>query len=155
MLKLTKKADYGLIAVKHLAEQGPEGSSSAKDIADAYRIPAEALAKILQRLAKARLLISHHGTNGGYALARDARQISALEVIRAIDGPLFITSCLPHEGGGCEQSGCCTVREPLRQVNESIRALLDDIKISDMRDSGRRPGSHERSTQIEELVTLR
>ena len=155
MLKLTKKADYGLIAVKHLAEQGPSGSSSAKDIADAYRIPAEALAKILQRLAKAKLLISHHGTNGGYALARDARQISALEVIRAIDGPLFITSCLPHKSGGCEQSGCCTVREPLRQVNESIRALLDDIKISDMRDSGRARDSHEPSTQIEELVTLR
>ena len=155
MLKLTKKADYGLIAVKHLAEQGPNGSSSAKDIADAYRIPAEALAKILQRLAKAKLLISHHGTNGGYALARDARQISALEVIRAIDGPLFITSCLPHESGGCEQSGCCTVREPLRQVNESIRALLDDIKISDMRDSGRRSNTQVASTQIEELVTLR
>ena len=156
MLKLTKKADYGLIAVKHLAEQGPNGSSSAKDIADAYRIPAEALAKILQRLAKAKLLVSHHGTNGGYALARDARQISALEVIRAIDGPLFITSCLPHESGGCEQSGCCTVREPLRQVNESIRALLEDIKIADMRDSGRRHTTHhESSRHAEELVTLR
>lgn len=157
MLKLTKKADYGLIAVKHLAELGPSGSfsASAKDIADAYRIPAEALAKILQKLAKSKLLVSHHGTNGGYALARDARQISALEVIRAIDGPLFITSCLPHDAGGCEQSGCCTVREPLRQVNESIRALLDDIKISDMRDSGRRHTAHASSSQLEELVTLR
>src|SRR5438270_8640070 len=155
MLKLTKKADYGLIAVKHLAELGPNGSCSAKDIAEAYRLPAEALAKILQKLAKAKLLVSHHGTNGGYALARDARQISALEIIRAIDGPLFITSCLPHESSGCEQSECCTIREPLRQVNESIRALLEDIKIADMRDSGRRHASHESVTQIEELVTLR
>jgi Rrf2 family protein len=156
MLKLTKKADYGLIAVKHLAEQGPNGSCSAKDISAAYRIPAEALAKILQRLAKAKLLVSHHGTNGGYALARDARQISALEVIRAIDGPLFITSCLPHESSGCEQSECCNIREPLRQVNESIRALLEDIKIADMRDSGRRHTAHrESSSHNEELVTLR
>ena len=155
MLKLTKKADYGLIAVKHLAELGPNGSCSAKDIAEAYRIPAEALAKILQRLARAKLLVSHHGTNGGYVLAREARQISALEVIRAIDGPLFITSCLPHDTGGCVQSGCCTVREPLRQVNESIRALLEDIKISDMHDSGRRHTARESSAHIEELVTLR
>src|SRR5437764_740536 len=73
MLKPTKKADYGLIAVKHLAELGPRGSCSAKDIAEAYRIPAEALAKILQKLAKSKLLVSHHGTNGGYALARERR----------------------------------------------------------------------------------
>ena len=132
MLKLTKKADYGLIAVKHLAELGPNGSCSAKDIAEAYRIPSEALAKILQRLTRAKLLVSHHGTNGGYVLGRDARQISALEVIRAIDGPLFITSCLPHDTGGCEQSGCCTVREPLRKVHEGILQLLNTITISDM-----------------------
>lgn len=155
MLKLTKKADYGLIAVKHLAELGPNGSCSAKDIADAYRLPAEALAKILQKLAKAKLLVSHHGTNGGYVLARDSRNISALEVIRAIDGPLFITSCLPHDTGGCEQSGCCTVREPLRQVNESIRALLDDIKIADMRDSHSRNSGTAGNVLLEELVTLR
>ncbi len=155
MLKLTKKADYGLIALKHLADQGPGGSSSAKDIAEAYHIPAEALAKILQKLTRAKLLVSHHGTNGGYALARDSRHISALEVIRAIDGPLFIASCLPHETGGCVQSGCCTVREPLRQVNESIRALLDDIKIADMRDSRSRAAQNESSDSREELVTLR
>lgn len=154
MLKLTKKADYGLIALKHLAELGPKGSCSAKDIAEAYHIPAEALAKILQKLVKAKLLVSHHGTNGGYALARDSRQISALEVIRAIDGPLFIASCLPHHSGGCDQSGCCTIREPLRQVNESIRALLDDIKIADMRDM--KPARASMSSEAtEELVTLR
>ena len=154
MLKLTKKADYGLIALKHLGELGPKGSCSAKDIAEAYHIPTEALAKILQKLAKAKLLVSHHGTNGGYALARDSRQISALEVIRAIDGPLFIASCLPHHSGGCDQSGCCTVREPLRQVNESIRALLDDIKIADMRDMKAARASVS-SEATEGLVTLR
>jgi Rrf2 family protein len=155
MLKLTKKADYGLIAVKHLAEMGPNSSASAKDISEAYHMPAEALAKILQKLAKAKLLISQHGTNGGYVLARDARHISALEVIRAIDGPLFITSCLPHDTGGCDQSRTCTVREPLRQVNESIKALLDDIKIADMRDSGHRAAiSRQAAVVAEDLVTL-
>ena len=98
MLKLTKKADYGLMAMKHLAEHAEQGACSAKDVADAYHIPQEALAKILQRLVKAGLLHSQHGTNGGYTLARDPGMISAFEVIRAIDGPLFITSCVTVRG---------------------------------------------------------
>ena len=137
MLKLTKKADYGLIAVKHLAESAHSAETvvacSAKDIAEAYDLPQEALAKILQRLAKAGLLASHHGTNGGYMLARDAAKISAFEVIRAIDGPLFITSCITHKGE-CHQSSKCNVKEPLRKVNDGIRHLLERISIADMRD---------------------
>ena len=133
MLKLTKKADYGLMAMKHLAENAAQGSMSAKDVAEAYGIPSEALAKILQRLAKAGLLQSQHGINGGYTLARDAKEISAFEVIRAIDGPLFITSCITVRGE-CGQSNRCTVREPLQRVNQSIEEVLRQIKISDMRD---------------------
>ena len=132
MLKLTKKADYGLMAMKHLAERAPSGSS-AKEIADAYSIPPEALAKILQRLVKAGLLHSQHGTNGGYTLARDARKISAFEVIRAIDGPLFITSCITVRGE-CDQSERCTIREPLRRVNQSIEEVLRSISISQMKE---------------------
>ena len=56
MLKLTKKADYGLMAMKHLAEQADQGACSAKDVAEAYGIPPEVMAKILQRLVKAGLL---------------------------------------------------------------------------------------------------
>src|SRR5215471_594420 len=107
MLKLTKKADYALMAMKHLAERSSEGSLSAKDVADSYGIPPEALAKILQRLAKAGLLHSQHGINGGYTLARPATEISAYEVIRAIDGPLFITSCITVRGE-CDQTQRCT-----------------------------------------------
>src|ERR1039458_5826113 len=92
MLKLTKKADYGLMALKYLAEHPETLALSAKDVADAYGIPAQLLAKILQLLTKNGLLRSHAGMNGGYALARDARTVSAYEVIHAIDGPFFITS---------------------------------------------------------------
>jgi Rrf2 family protein len=141
MLRLTKKADYGLMALKYLAEQAEgdaaDGMSpgtaarSAKDIAEAYHIPPPLLAKILQTLAKAGLLVSHAGTNGGYALARAAKEISAFEVIRAIDGPLFITSCITIHGS-CDLVGHCTIKEPLRKVNDSIKELLSGIKISDL-----------------------
>jgi Rrf2 family protein len=133
MLKLTKRADYGLIALKHLAgAPGHNGlSASAKEIADCYGIPASMLAKILQKLTRTGILTSLPGTNGGYRLARDPRRISALEVIRAIDGPTLLTSCFT-EHGACDHSERCTVREPLRKVHEAILGLLETIKISDM-----------------------
>jgi Rrf2 family protein len=131
MLRLTKKADYGLMALKYLAEQADGSAHSAKDIAEAYHIPPQLLAKILQTLAKAGLLVSHAGTNGGYALARNAKEISAFEVIRAIDGPLFITSCITIHGS-CDLAGHCTIKEPLRKVNDSIKELLSAISISDL-----------------------
>jgi Rrf2 family protein len=131
MLRLTKKADYGLMALKYLAEQVDGSAHSAKDIAEAYHIPPQLLAKILQTLAKAGLLVSHAGTNGGYALSRGAKDISAFEVIRAIDGPLFITSCITIHGS-CDLAGHCTIKEPLRKVNDSIKELLSALSISDL-----------------------
>jgi Rrf2 family protein len=131
MLKLTKKADYGLIALRHLAVHAPTGAASAKEIADSYRIPLPLLAKILQKLTKTGLLQSIPGTNGGYRLARAAHHISTLEVVRAIDGPIILTSCFTAHGE-CDQSDHCTVREPLRKVHEGIVDLLGKITISDL-----------------------
>lgn len=130
MLKLTKKADYGLIALKHLAVHGPD-SSSAKEIAETYGIPLPLLSKILQKLAKNGFLQSEHGTNGGYKLARDARDITALEVIRTIDGPIFLTACFT-EHGYCCHTDKCIVRDPLQKVHEGILRLLGNISIGDM-----------------------
>ena len=137
MLRLTKKADYGLMALKYLAEQTAASGAtahSAKDIAEAYHIPPQLLAKILQTLAKAGILVSHAGTNGGYALAKPANEISAFEVIRAIDGPLFITSCITIHGA-CDLTSTCTIKEPLRKVNDSIKELLSGIHIADLAES--------------------
>jgi Rrf2 family protein len=151
MLRLSKKADYGLMAMKHLAEHSDQGACSAKDVADSYRIPQELLAKILQRLVKAGLLHSQHGTNGGYTLARDARKISAFEVIRAIDGPLFITSCVTVRGD-CDQTERCTIREPLRKVNQGIEDVLRGISIAAMTEES--PAAHVEVKKLAELVTL-
>ena len=143
MLRLTKKADYGLMALKYLAEQATQEAAragshtsarSAKDVADAYHIPPQLLAKILQTLTRSGLLISTAGTNGGYALARPASEISAFEVIRAIDGPLFITSCITIHGT-CDLDSHCTIKEPLRKVNDSIKDLLSGIRIADLIES--------------------
>jgi Rrf2 family protein len=71
--------------------------------------------------------------NGGYALAREARQISAYEVIHAIDGPFFITSCTKG-AHGCELTPSCTIKEPLARVNDTIAGVLKSISIHDLAD---------------------
>ena len=132
MLKLTRKADYGLISLKHLALHGRTKPASAKEMAETYRIPVPILAKVLQKLVRDGFLVSEQGTNGGYRLARDPATITALEVIRAIDGPIILTACLSRHGDECELTSQCTVREPLRKVHEGILKLLDSITISDL-----------------------
>jgi len=133
MLKLSKKADYGLIALKYLALHNGGASSSASDIAEIYGISAPLLAKVLQKLAKHGLVAARHGSSGGYTLARHPSLITALDAIRAIDGPLFITSCVTAHGE-CDLSTTCSVREPLRRVNDSILEVLGKVTISQMSD---------------------
>ena len=131
MLKLTKKADYGLMALKYLAERPDTAALSAKDIADAYGIPAQLLAKILQQLTRKGLLRSHAGMNGGYALSKPAGSISAYEVILAIDGPFFITSCTKG-AKGCDLTTSFTIKKPQTKENETIAGVLMSISIQDL-----------------------
>src|SRR5579864_3712644 len=133
MLKLSKKSDYALIALKHLATHPDEGSCSAADIAELYGISAPLMAKVLQKLARVGLVAARHGSSGGYKLGRDAREITVLDAIHAIDGPISLTSCVTHRGE-CEQTSMCTIREPLRKVNSSILELLNRVTISEMAD---------------------
>lgn len=151
MLRLTKKADYGLMALKYLAEHPGEASLSAKDIAEAYHIPPQLLAKILQQLAREGLLQSHAGMNGGYTLSRKPQNITAFEVIRIIDGPLFITSCVT-ESGKCDLTDSCTIKEPLARVNDSITDVLKRIRISDLVESD--PMHGRPRTTVQDLVTI-
>jgi Rrf2 family protein len=134
MLRLSKKADYALMAMKHLAlrgDRGSAGSSSAREIAELYDIPIELMAKVLQRLVRRGLLASHQGTRGGYQLARMPAQISVADVIQAIDGPVTVTAC-SDEGQQCEQFAKCNVRDPLWRVRERILAALGECTIAEL-----------------------
>ena len=133
MIRLSKKADYGLIAATHLAQLWSVGWCSAKDIAETYFIPQQLMAKILQRLARNGILISQQGTHGGYSLAKAPSEITAFDIINAIDGPVQITGCVTTRGE-CEQTANCIVREPLREVNERVIQALSEVTISHMSD---------------------
>ena len=131
MLRLSKKADYALIAMKHLALRGDRGSSSAREIAALYDIPIELMAKVLQRLVRRGLLVSQQGTRGGYHLSRAPIQITVADVIQAIEGPVTVTACSTDEGQ-CEQFSKCNVRDPLYRVRERILAALGECTIADL-----------------------
>jgi Rrf2 family protein len=118
MLRLSKKADYALIAMKHLALLGDGGSSSAREIAGLYGIPIE-------------LLASQQGTRGGYQLARRPAHVSVADVIEAIDGPVTVTACSSDEAT-CEQYSKCTVRDPLWRVRERILTALGECTIAEL-----------------------
>ena len=130
MLKLTKKADYGLIAMRHLTTVYPR-SASAKDISDQYGLPAPVLAKILQTLVRGGFLASEYGANGGYRLSRGPELITAFDIVRTIDGPIFLTSCFT-EGGDCEHHKKCSIRDPLRRIHEGIVSLLNKMTMSEL-----------------------
>ena len=131
MLRLSKKADYALMAMKHLAMRSDAASASAREIAEQYDIPIELMAKVLQRLARRGLVSSHQGTRGGYRLARAASVISVADIIQAIDGPLTVTAC-STEAENCDQYAKCSVRDPLWKIKERILVALQTCSVTEL-----------------------
>ena len=130
MLRLTKRADYGLMAIHYIAVQADHGSVSAKKIAEEFRIPPELLAKILQRLAKQGLIVSQNGPKGGYVLARRPTDISVGQVVRALEGPLKIVSC--YEDESCPQMERCNIRRPVQKLQTAIVSMLDAMSLAEL-----------------------
>ncbi len=132
---LTRRACYGLLAAQHLAEHAGEGSFSANDLAEFYGLPYEALAKILQRLATAGVLMSHHGIKGGYTLARDPRYISVFDVIKASQGSRW--SRLHSERQ--QRLGTGNGYQPLRMVSQLVEDRLRELTIEDIKEKASSP----------------
>jgi len=131
MLRLSKKADYALMAMKHLTVRTDVPSASAREIAEAYDIPVELMAKVLQRLVRRGMLASHQGTRGGYRLSRAASLISVADVIQAIDGPLTVTAC-STDAENCGQYSKCSIRDPLWRIKDRIVAALATCSLQEM-----------------------
>ena len=131
MLRLSKKTDYGLLALQYLANEAPSGVASARIIAERYDIPVELLAKVLQHLARFGFVAAQKGAHGGYQLARPAASISLADIVEAIDGPLAITAC-GRKDEQCDQYGSCTVRDPLWKVKDRILTVLQTTTLAEM-----------------------
>ncbi len=130
MLRFTKRADYGLMAIHYIAINDGFGAVSAKRIAEEFAIPPELMAKILQRLAKQGLVVSTNGPKGGYALARRPTEITVGQVIRALEGPINIVSCL--EDSECPQMEKCNLRRPVHKIQAAISQVLDTMSLTEL-----------------------
>ena len=137
MLKFSKKADYGLMALQYIASAQFSDITgirvvNTKEIAEEYHIPVELLAKVLQTLAKHGLIESQNGPKGGYLMARDAGTITIAQVLEAIEGRLGITECYHDKDASCVQRERCNIRTPLLKVQDSIYQLLNSMTVEDM-----------------------
>jgi FeS assembly SUF system regulator len=130
MLRLGKLADYGLLITRLLAEQS--GQLTTGEIVRETRIPLPTVRKLLKFLVDAGVVESSRGLKGGYRLAADPADISIVEVIQAIDGPIAITDC-NKEGACCDLVDSCDLRDNWKFINGILIEQLQQISINDMR----------------------
>ncbi len=133
MVRLSKKVEYGLIAIRHIATKPLGDMVTAKEIADAYHIPFELLAKVLQKLAKAGLIISHQGVRGGYMLAKRPGEIPVAMIIHAIEGTApMIAQCMSEGPQSCGVFTVCTIKSPLTKVQSNIEQAFNTMMLSEI-----------------------
>lgn len=131
MLRLSKKADYGLVALKVLGQLGPNDSLSAREIAARWQLPADLTPKVLAKLAQAGLVEATMGKSGGYRLARKPGEITVAEVVRALDGDTNLAPCQEGEAQ-CHRFGACEIRDPLATLNREVMLVLDRMTIAQL-----------------------
>jgi len=130
VLRISKLTDYGTVVLAHLAKE-PASICSAADVAQATGIAVPTVSKLLKSLARADLVTSTRGANGGYQLARDPRDISAASVIDALEGPVSITECSATDSH-CDYESVCNVGNAWQRINIAIRRALEDISLTDL-----------------------
>ena len=131
MIRLTRISDYGIVLMAQLAARGDDAPRNARQVATAARLPLPVVRKILKVLTREGLLASHRGSKGGYSLARSPEQISAAEMISALDGPIGLTECAVHPGQ-CEQEPSCHVREPWKRINAVVHHALNSVTLAEL-----------------------
>jgi len=130
MLKITRKVEYALIALRHLQRIEDGQLSSTKEIADTYGIPQELLAKILQHLSKKDIIEAVKGPAGGYKLVQDPNAINMTKFFEIMEGPVGIMDC--YFDSGCGQLNACNIRTPINRINDSIRSMFDKMTLADI-----------------------
>ena len=130
MLKLTRKTEYALIALRHLRLVDLDEVVSAKDIAARYNIPQSLLAKVLQELSRQDFIEPIQGPKGGYKLKAKLDMITMTQFFEMMEGPLGLMDC--YFDSNCELIDSCNIRAPINQLNESMRTMFDNMTLNDV-----------------------
>jgi len=132
MLMLSKKVEYGLMALLHMDATPSDLVASSKDIAEQCGLPVDLMGKVMQSLARANMIDAVHGAKGGYRLVRDLNSISLGDVIEAIEGPVHLVRC-QHDADDCHQFSTCMVRDPINQLRSQLQDFLQNISLGQFR----------------------
>ncbi len=126
MLKLSKKTEYALMAVKYIALKNHGSCITAKEISDSYKIPYELLAKILQQLSKRDIIRSAQGVKGGYFLNKPPDKINLVEIISAVEPNYRLMDCMKEDSSetDCIHFNCCQIRDPLVKIHKEIDKIF-------------------------------
>ncbi len=134
MLALTKRTEYALIALCHLARE-PEQVVSARQIGQRYAVPLPLLMKVLKELQRAGLVVSTRGARGGYQLAVPPERITLRAVVEALEGPARLVQCVLPErtsDGTCDLVGSCPIRQPVGKLHEKFDRFLEQVTIAEL-----------------------
>lgn len=131
MLRISRLTDYAFILLSSLAD-ADEQVVSCSNLAKATPLPLPTVRKVAKQLAKEGMLVSHQGAHGGYELARPLVEVSAAEVISAMEGPIAVTLC-SEDGAECEIEDACPTSQSWQVINAAIRSALEDLTLEDMK----------------------
>ena len=142
MIQLTKRTEYGLIALIHLADH-PGQVVSVREVVERYPVPKRLLSEVLKDLGHAKLVESTRGAAGGYRLARQASDITLGEIIASLEGAPSLTNCEglgdSSENGGCDVHPVCPIRSPLQRITEGIWKMLESTTLQSLASSSFNP----------------
>ena len=130
MLKITRKVEYALIALRHMQLKESEELTSTKEIATRYGVPQQLLAKTLQHMARDGIIEAVQGSAGGYRIAINLDQISMKDFFERLEGPLGMMDC--YFDSDCIQMGACNIRVPIQRINDNMRNLFSQMSVQEV-----------------------
>lgn len=131
MFNVTRKVEYALIGISHIAAQPAGTVVTVREVAEHYNIPSKLLAKIFHELKGAHLLRSHQGKNGGYSMALVPGEVTLAQVVDVIEGRSEVVICFDSEGYHCPQHENCNIVKPMEQLNARLRGFLESVTLQD------------------------
>lgn len=132
MIKISKMADYGIVLLTCMARQPLDSTFTARDLSGTTGLPLPMVSKVLKLLARGDLLASHRGVKGGYSLSRPPKDINAVHIISALEGPIALTSCLDENNSNCGIEHICSTRNYWETINDRIVRSLSSVTLAEI-----------------------
>lgn len=132
MIRLNRKIEYAMVALKHLSCKKPNELTSAAEISEKFKTPFDATSRVLQIMAQRGLLRSEQGAHGGYKIAQDLEKVTLYDLSNMILGPVEIVKCLQDDQGHCELSSSCNIKTPAQNLNQKFVGFYKSIHLKEL-----------------------